>query len=64
MSRKYLSSGTKWEETLGYSRAVRAGNIIEVSGAVSVTNSGEIVGENDAYLIEIEATAVLTSNGN
>lgn len=48
--RKNLFSGTKWEDQIGYSRAVKIGNTIEVSGTVSVTNSGEIVGENDAYL--------------
>ncbi|KPM47751.1 RidA family protein [Jiulongibacter sediminis] len=48
--RKNLFSGTKWEDQMGYSRAVKIGNTIEVSGTVSVTNSGEIVGENDAYL--------------
>ncbi|MGR3810786.1 RidA family protein [Jiulongibacter sp. NS-SX5] len=48
--RQNLFSGTRWEEEVGYSRAVKIGNIVEVSGTVSVTNSGEIVGEGDPYL--------------
>lgn len=50
MKRKILNSGTLWEETVGYSRGVRFGNTIEISGTVSVTNSGEIVGEGDPFL--------------
>ncbi|WP_341227688.1 RidA family protein [uncultured Arcticibacterium sp.] len=50
MRRKNLSSGTSWEKSVGYSRAVRVANTIEVSGTVSITNSGEIVGANDPFL--------------
>lgn len=39
----------KWENVFGYSRAVRIGNTIEVSGTTAVAENGEIVGENDAY---------------
>jgi enamine deaminase RidA (YjgF/YER057c/UK114 family) len=45
-----LSSGAKWENIVGYSRAVKVGNTIEVSGTVSTDHSGEIVGEGDEYL--------------
>ena len=49
MKRTNISSGAKWENIIGYSRAVRIGNIIELSGTVAVRN-GETIGINDAYL--------------
>lgn len=44
-----VSSGTTWEETVGYSRAVRVGNIIEVAGTTAVDENGNLVGRNDPY---------------
>jgi enamine deaminase RidA (YjgF/YER057c/UK114 family) len=49
MKRKVLFSGTEWEETVGYSRGVHVGNVIEISGTISMTNNGEIVGEGDPF---------------
>ena len=46
--RQNISSGTKWEKSVGYSRAVKAGNIIEVSGTVAIDN-GSVVGKDNAY---------------
>ena len=43
-----ISSGAKWEDIVGYSRAVRVGNIIEVAGTASVDGEN-FIGENDAY---------------
>lgn len=43
-----ISTGAKWEDLVGYSRAVRIGNQIEVSGSVAVRD-GLVVGENDPY---------------
>ena len=49
MERTNFSSGAKWEEIVGYSRAVRVGNVVEVTGTVAVDNNGEAVGKDDAY---------------
>lgn len=50
MSRRInYSSGSKWEDIVGYSRAVKVGNIIEVTGTVASGDDGNVVGKNDAY---------------
>ena len=49
MERINYSSGAKWEDIVGYSRAVKMGNIIEVTGTVSVDENSMLVGKNDAY---------------
>lgn len=43
------SSGSKWEDIIGYSRMVKIGNIIEVTGTVAVNENGEVVGKDDAF---------------
>ncbi len=48
-NRVNVSSGAQWEEDVGYSRAVKIGNHIEVSGTVAL-KKGSVVGEADAYL--------------
>jgi enamine deaminase RidA (YjgF/YER057c/UK114 family) len=42
-----ISSGAKWEAIVGYSRAVRMGNIIEVAGTTAVDENGQVMGLND-----------------
>ncbi len=46
--RQLISSGAMWENIVAYSRAVKTGNVIEVSGTVAV-NGENVVGENDMY---------------
>jgi enamine deaminase RidA (YjgF/YER057c/UK114 family) len=49
-NRTTFSSGAPWEARVGYSRAVRVGNVIEVSGTVAVDEHGTLIGEDDLYL--------------
>lgn len=49
MSRTNYSSGAKWEAIVGYSRAVKVGNVVEVTGTVAVDEQSRLQGGDSAY---------------
>jgi enamine deaminase RidA (YjgF/YER057c/UK114 family) len=61
MPRQLVATGTPWEPLVGYSRAVRVGNQVHVSGTTATDADGRVVGPNDPYRQTVQELANVAS---
>jgi len=59
--RQHVSSGTTWEDEVGYARAVRVGKVVYVSGTTATGPEGKLVGVGDPYLQTKQALENVTA---
>jgi len=55
LERRSVASGTRWEPVIGYSRAVRVGPFVHVSGTTATDESGNLTGRGDPYAQTVQA---------
>jgi len=62
MKRINISSGAKWEEIVGYSRAVILGNMVYIAGTTAIDENGEVFGKNNPYEQTIKALSIINES--